>query len=113
MGLYKTVKDTLANIFNMGKSQQSVYLEDGVGLICEDKDNSIRKSTKIVAQHSNYTADIPIEFPRFCVNKTTARIGAIGMHSKNVLFLDADDEPTEGSKNLLTSGVIYDVIQDL
>ena len=92
---------------------QPVYAEDGASVICQDKDNGVIKQMSIVPEHINPNLDIPTTFPKFVVNKKTAREGMIGMHFARVLNLDTDEAPIQGSKNLLTSGTLYEILNDL
>ena len=93
--------------------KDATYMEDNASLVCKDKTDSATLSTSFTAQHINYDLDEHIEFPRFCIIKTAARNEGFGMHSKIACILDTDDEPTEGSKNLVTSGALYSIISDL
>lgn len=109
----------LSNLFNkkinsmVDNTTKTIYMNDYDALVCQDKTDSATLTTKLMAQHVNYNLDQPITFPRFCINKTSALNGMIGMHSKNVLTLDADDVPTEGSNNLIVSNTLYHIIADL
>ena len=86
-----------------------VVMEDGAVVICQDVGTDSTVTTKIIPQHVSDS----VSFPRFVVTKTTARHDSYGMWNKVMLALDADSVPSEGSINLLTSGAIYEVINDL
>jgi hypothetical protein len=88
-------------------------MEDNSGFICKDKKVNTNLSTKLVAQHINDNPESPVDYPRFCIFKTSAIDGSYGMHSKLAMVLDTDDTPTEDSKNLITSGTLYNIIQNL
>lgn len=93
--------------------RDKVYLENGSGFVCLDKKDSANKSVEIVPTHINPNLDNPADFPQFTVIKTTSKDGSIGTHKRTALILDTDNEPTEGSYKLLTSGLLYEIINDL
>lgn len=86
-----------------------VVMEDGAVVVCQDVGTDSTITTKIIPQHVSDN----VNFPRFIVTKTAARHDSYGMWNKVVLALDTDNAPSEGSINLLTSGAIYEVINDL
>lgn len=88
---------------------QPVYMKEGSAFVCQDKNNDSTVTVKLLAKHST-DEETPT---MFTVTKTVSRNGQYGMHFKQLLNLDVDDSPTEGSKNLLVSGTIYDIITDL
>lgn len=111
MKLSNLFKEKVSPVIN--DAPQITYMGDNAAFVCEDKTDSAKLTTKLLAQHVNYNLDQPITFPRFCINKTTSLPGMIGMHSKNVLTLDADDVPTEGSNKLIVSDTLYHIVEDL
>lgn len=90
-----------------------VYMGKDSSFVCEDKLSNSTVVTSLVAEHINPDAGESIAFPRFVVNKTSALDGSFGMHSHNVLALDVDDVPTEDSINLITSGTLYNILQNI
>lgn len=110
MSLLQKIKEKFSSSKKVNTLSEPMYMMDGSAFVCQDKNNNVLKSTKIVAEHTN---ESEIDFPRFIVTKTSFRDGMIGMYHKTSMVLDTDDEPTEGSKNLLTSGDIYKVVSDL
>ena len=113
MGLLTLAKTKITDLLKRNVLAEPVYMEKNAAFVCQDKQDKATKTTRIIAEHINEDMDIPITFPQFSVTKTTSLQGMIGMHFKHVLTLDADDYPTEGSKNLLTSGAIFEVITEL
>lgn len=90
-----------------------VYMGKISSFVCRDKLSSSTVTTSLVAEHINPDAEEPLVFPRFVINKMSAIDGGYGMYSHNVLALDADDVPTEGSINLITSGTLYNILQNI
>jgi hypothetical protein len=45
--------------------------------------------------------------------KSTSRDGYVGNYKRHIMTLDVDDCPTEDSVKLLTSGQLYNCIQEL
>lgn len=115
MNILSNLKEKVLGILPKTKTsiKDLIYMEDGSSVMCEDKQNDCTKSTRVVAKHINEDLDTPIEFPTFYVIKTTSRDGMFSTHVKVALVLDADDEPIEGSKNLLTSGTLFSILSDL
>ena len=93
--------------------KDTVYMEEGSSIACQDKENGTTKTVYILPKHVNHSLDVPIEFPRFDIVKVTSMDGMYGMHLKNVLTLDADEMPTEFSNNLITSGTLFNIISSL
>ena len=115
MNIISTIKQKITNLFNPGEEtvDYPIYMTGNASVICKDKEGTVIKKVSIVPEHIDPDADIQLEFPRFSVIKVTSIEGLIGMHLKHVLVLDADDEPIEGSKALITSGTLYDIINNL
>lgn len=118
MAILTNIKRTIQKIFRPAEEVKNVvnspiYMEKNAAVICKDTVGTTTYKTVIVPEHIDLDADIQIETPRFCVNKITSKEGMIGMTFKNVLVLDADSEPIEGSKALITSGTLYDIINNL
>ena len=104
----------LSNLFKKQKTvDEPIYMTSNASVVCSDKQNGTTKKVQINFQHIDPDADIQLEFPRIEVVKTSSKDGMIGMYRKHVMNLDTDDMPTEGSKNLLTSGVLYQIISEL
>lgn len=114
MKVLQNVKEKLVNVAQKYTTfKDKIYLEKGSGIVCKDSNNGYNKSIEILASHEDLSADQPITFPRFDIIRSTSRDGYDSTHKKHLFTLDTDDEPTEGSKNLLTSGVLYEIINDL
>ena len=92
---------------------EQLYVGSNGSIVCKDKVGDRNLSTTIVATHVDLDADIPVEFPTFGVVKSSSVEGGYGTHKKYAFTFDTDDEPIMGSKNLLTSGTIYEVVKDL
>lgn len=114
MSIFTNIKN---KIFGNSSDDQNInsliYLNKGAALICKDKTTDATLQTKIVAEHLDSDADVQIMFPRFSVIKTISKGGNYGMHSKLALVLDTDESPAQNSKNLLTSGTLFNIINDL
>lgn len=93
--------------------KDKLYMEKGSALVCKDKEGIVNKSVEIVAEHIDHDADTVLDFPQFTIKKITSRDGQYNMITENVLVLDADEDPTEGSKKLVTSGKLFDIIVGL
>lgn len=113
MALLKKIKEKIIDIKKLNILREPVYMQNNAAFVCQDKQDKVTKTTKIIAEHADDTPDIPIEFPRFIVTKTSSREGTYGMFHKVALVLDTDDEPIEGSNNLLTSGALFHTISIL
>lgn len=93
--------------------KEGLYMEKGASLICKDKIGNSNRSVELVASHIDRDADIQIDFPQFDIVKILGKDGVIGMHVKHALTLDTDDFPTQDSKKLLTSGTLYEILNNL
>lgn len=118
MAILTNIKRTIQNIFRPTEEVKNVvnypiYMGTNSAVICKDTIGTTTYKVIIAPEHIDLDADIQIESPRFCVNKVTSKEGMVGMTFKNVLILDADSEPTEDSKALITSGTLYNIISDL
>ncbi|WP_287385529.1 hypothetical protein [Lachnospira sp.] len=114
MKILLTIKNKMKELLNKKMAlRDKLYLEKGSGIVCEDKEDLTNKVVEIIPSHINRDLDVPRIFPEFSVVKTTSKDGQIGMHKKVALILDTDDEPTEGSRKLLTSGLLYEIITDI
>lgn len=92
---------------------EPLYMEKGSSLICKDKEGDLNKQVAIIAEHVNYDLDEPTTFPKFSIIKGSSRDGSYSMYRKHVMNLDTDDVPTEGSHNLITSGALYEILQEI
>lgn len=115
MNILKNLKEKLFNLLTPAETTVNypIYMEDGSVVVCKDKTGTLIRKVSIVPEHINPDADIQLDFPRFCVTKVSCREGQIGMHLKQALVLDVDEEAREGSNYLLTSGTIYNIMTDL
>lgn len=92
---------------------QQLLMEDGAAITCKDKINKVNKSVSIIPTHINMSLDQPVEFPEFSIIKKSGVDGSLSLNLRKVLILDVDDEPTEDSIKLLTSGQLYLIINNL
>lgn len=114
MKILLTIKNKMKELLNKKMTlRDKLYLEKGSGIVCEDKEDLTNKVVEIIPSHINRDLDFPRTFPEFSVVKTTSKDGQIGTYKKVALILDTDDEPTEGSRKLLTSGLLYEIITDI
>lgn len=111
MKLLSTIKQKISNLFRNEETtiNEPVYFDSGASIICRDKEGIVTMTSSIVAEH----IDDNTKFPRFSVVNTTAKEGMLSFNLKRILNLTTDNVPTQGSKNLMTSGDIYTVINDL
>lgn len=112
MNILEKLKQSL-NVFKKDQFvlNDPIYMENSASLVCADKQGKVRKTARLFAKHVDQ--DNQDDFPSFQINKTSSIDGEYGMYSKNVLVLDADDVPTLGSKKLITSHTLYQIIEDL
>lgn len=110
MGLLSTLKQKITGTPKEQTLSTPVYMESGAQFVCKDHINKANKIMAIVAKHVNNDIE---DFPGFQVYKTSSRDGMIGMNRQLILNLDTDSDPTEGSKNLLTSGTVFNVVMAL
>lgn len=114
MCIIMKLKEKLFNFIDKVLSiKQELVMEEGSSLVCRDKEGIVTKTVKIVPTHIDRDADIKIEFPQFDVISTISKDGQYNVIYKQLLTLDVDSEPTEGSYKLLTSGQLYNIISDL
>lgn len=114
MKLLEKISTSISTLINKTLSlKDKLYMEKGSALVCKDKEGIVNKSVEIVAEHIDHDADTVLDFPQFTIKKITSRDGQYNMITENVLVLDADEDPTEGSKKLVTSGKLFDIIVGL
>jgi len=90
-----------------------IYMEKDSGIVCQDTNNGIINSVGIYPAHIDLGMDNPLEFPELNIIKTTARTDSNSMFKNKVLTLDTDDEPTPGSKKIITSGTLYNILLNI
>ena len=110
MDLLNNLKQKLTTALKIQSLNSPIYLEDGAQFVCQDHKNKKNMSTRIIARH---VGDDPDDFPKFQIYKTAALDGMFGMHRELTLNLDTDESPIQGSHNLVTSGNLYKVINNL
>lgn len=125
MSIFTSIKDIFSkdktkypidNVITGDKEQhfaQPIYMDRGSYLSCRDKTGRVNVQTRIVPEHIDFDLGEPITFPRFSVVKIGTKENGYGMYARCALILDADETPVENSKNLLTSGTLYNIIADL
>ena len=114
MNIFNIVKEKITNkVKDIITVKDKIFMEQGSSVVCKDSNNGINKQVSIIASHINENYDEPQTFPRFDVVKTVSKDGSYSTHKEYMFSLAADKEPTEGSKNLLTSGALYEIINDL
>ena len=114
MNLLKSIKERITKIvddtFYLDKE---LSMEKGSSISCKDICGKVINCIRIVPTHIDKESDDKINFPRFDIVSTIGKDGQYNIIRKHILSLNADETPTEGSKNLLTSGCIYNIISDL
>ena len=114
MNLLKSIKERITKIvddtFYLDKE---LSMEKGSSISCKDICGNVINCIRIVPTHIDKESDDKINFPRFDIVSTIGKDGQYNIIRKHILSLNADETPTEGSKNLLTSGCIYNIISDL
>jgi len=114
MKILEEVKTKVSNTLNKYFSlKEKLYMDKGASLICKDKEGKTNKSIEIVANHIDPNLDNPISFPEFNIVKSVSTDGSYSLHKVHSLTLDADNEPTEGSKKLIVSGTLYEILNDI
>lgn len=92
---------------------EKLYMEQNSGLVVKDSNNGYNKSVELLASHINPDLDVPQDFPEFRIIRSTSRDGYVGNYKRHIMTLDVDDCPTQDSCKLITSGQLYDIINDL
>lgn len=110
MKLKEKLTDLVKKVLSL---DEELSMENGAALVCKDKEGIVNKSVKIVATHINPDADEQIDMPQFDVISQVSKDGQYSMHVKHMLTLAADDCLTEGSKKLITSGQLYEIVKEL
>lgn len=114
MNLLKSIKENITRIFKDAFClNKELLMEKGSSISCKDVHGNVTSCIKIVPIHIDYESDEKGNFPRFDIVSTIGKDGQYNTIKKHVLSLNADETPIEGSKNLLTSGQLYNIINDL
>lgn len=95
------------------KFDDIVEVGDNAAVVCETKYPAGSNIVKIYARHNYPDDENPGGIPNFYVNRRIVRQNQFGPRSKDIICLDADEFPTENSINLITSGRLYHIFQDL
>lgn len=113
MKLLTTIENKIKELVRKLTLKEKLYMDQGASLICYDKIGNTNKQIEIIANHIDEFSENPDDFPSFRVIKTSSIDGTHSLYRKHSMNLDTDETPTQGSKNLLTSGTLYNIINDL
>lgn len=109
MSLLNTIKEKLYISKLKQTIDNPIYMRENARFVCSDTKNNVTVEMSIVPEHASNDT----EEPNFGVTRYSFREGQLSAHYKKVLNLNTDDAPIQGSKNLLTSGTLYHIINDL
>ena len=114
MKILNKIENTIKEIANKTLTlKDKLYMGYGASFVCKDKIGNTNKQIEVTANHIDESSENPDDFPSFGVVKTSFIDGTHSLYRKYCMNLDTDETPTQGSKNLLTSGTLYNIINDL
>lgn len=114
MKILNKIENTIKEVANKTLTlKDKLYMGYGASFACKDKIGNTNKQIEIIANHVDESSENTEEFPSFKIIKTSSIDGLNSLFRKHSMNLDTDELPIQGSKNLLTSGTLYNIINDL